>query len=154
MEMDFGPLFELIVNFEDEELLERLRVMEKQLQPVPLTRLTTVPSYITTLQAILDRAEEDGNRSEQTLDEMRAMLQRIRLYVPADLEKTRTDFESIRQQLAERGLVEEATQAQAAIDRIAKMQKTNRVVQDELIDLDDLYSTLLSPLLFNRRQEI
>ncbi len=150
MEMDSGPIFELIAGYDDTELLERLRAMEKQLRPVPLARLAAVPSYIGGLQTILDRAEEDGKRSEPVLDEIREMLQRFRSYVVVDLQQARGDFESLHQRLAEKGLTSEAAQAKAAVERIAEMQRTQRVAQEQLPELDDLYGTLLSPLAFDR----
>lgn len=146
--MDLGPIFNLIADLPDDELLQRLRAMEEQLRPVALTRLAEVPSYISALQIMLERAEEDDTRSEATLDEMRAMLERFRAFVSEDLEKARSDFDALRQQLAERELHSEAVQAQAAAERIAEMQQSQRVAQAALPELDDLYSTLLSSLIF------
>ena len=146
--MDLGPIFDLIADLPDDELLQRLRAMEGQLRPAPLTRLAEVPSYISALQIMLDRAEEDDTRSEATLDEMRAMLERFRAFVSEDLEQARSNFDALRQQLAERELHSEAAQAQAAAERIAEMQQSQRVAQAALPELDDLYSTLLSSVVF------
>lgn len=153
MEMDFGPIFELIADFDDSDLMERLRAMEGQLRPEPFSRLVSSYSYIGAVQNILDRAEEDGERSEQILDEIREMLQRLRSNVVADLQQIRSAFEDLRLQLIANGLLAESAKAQAAADQIEAMQRSQRVALDELPKLDELYGTLLSPLVFNRSKE-
>ena len=40
--MDSGPIFELIRDFDDDELLERLRAMEGQVRPDPLEGMVSL----------------------------------------------------------------------------------------------------------------
>jgi hypothetical protein len=112
--------------------------------------LGELPSCISIFQGVLDRCEEKNVLGEATLDELRGHLQRLRNFVKEDLETAREGFESLRGQLLARSLDDEAAQARDAIRNLRRMQETERVDPEELPALDDLYSTLLGPLAFDR----
>lgn len=149
--VDLGPILDLVSDYDDDDLLERIRAMSQQLTGRnPLSRLAQLPSYIAFLQAVLDLGEEKDKLRESTLDEMRETLQRFRHLVVEDLEQARSDFESLRQQLEEKGKKDDALRASEAIQRIVRMQQSQHVATEELPDIDDLYSDLLSTLVFGQ----
>ena len=98
-DVDLGPLFDMISDFDDDDLLQRIRAMAKQLPGDPLSRLADLPSCIAILQEVLDLGEEKEVPQVATLDEMRETLQSLRHLLVEDLEKARHDFETLRQQL-------------------------------------------------------
>lgn len=146
--MEFDHLLDAVSDLDDDELLSRVKAMESQLPQNQISRLSALPSYLSTLQGVLDRCEEKQVHSEGTLDGLRASVQRCRDLVRGDLEHARQAFESLERQLVERGRSDDAEEARRAAGDLAVAQDSQRLRREEMEHLEQLHGRLLSSLFF------